>query len=170
MQETSDSPFSFTESVPKISADSKLRPRHYWLLLRFAAVIAAVLLAPFLRYNRWLATKADEQAAVQLETVIHQQMASGAIDKMYIDSDIPFQKAVTLAHHQAYLAAIAQRYGRPLDCAPTDTAVKFGFGTKSIWSKCVTNFSGGKSVVESFMWTTGEGGYKLHSYAILKVN
>jgi hypothetical protein len=163
MQEIPGASGSFPEGVPKISPDNKLKPRHYLYLFRFSVLL---LLLPFTRYNGCLATNADQQEAVQLETVMHQEMTKGDVLKIYMDSDSFFQKAVTLAHHQAYLGAVAKTYGNPLDCTSVETAVRYGFGTKSIRSKCVTNFSGGKSAIESFTWNKTDGGYQLHYYAI----
>ena len=163
MQEIPGAWTSLPEGTPKISPDNKLKPRHYWYLFRFSLLL---LLLPFTRYSGCLATSADQQEALQLETVVHQEMTNGDVLKMYTDSDAYFQKAVTFAHHQAYLGAIARNYGNPLDCTPADTGVRYGFGTKSIRSKCITNFSGGKSAVEYFTWNRSNGGYQLHYYAL----
>jgi hypothetical protein len=149
-----------SQGVPRESVWKRLlRYRRYWALLM-------LLLLPFSRFYGCAATDADKDQALQLETALHKQMIHGDIDAIYDNSDERFQSIVTRSHHDRYFAAIAEKFGYPRDCEPSDTAVKNWLGSRIIRSKCTTRFSNGYVGIETFEWKKTDDGYRLHGYSI----
>jgi hypothetical protein len=137
--------------------------RFYWYIFRFSAI---VLFFPFARYTGCMASQADRDRALQMETAFHQQMQHGDADGIYNISDAVFQNAVPRARHVAYMAWIARNYGSPVDCTQRNTGVKYTLESRLLRSQCVTSFSNGSTGVETFVWKKTGDDYRLYHYDI----
>jgi hypothetical protein len=147
-------------------ADSPLGWRYYWRMFRFVRYAAVLILFPFAHYSGCLASQADKDQALQLETAIHDEMVHGDADGMYNNAGKEFQDAVPRARHDAYIAWIRGKFGSPIDCTPINTGVRFGLGSRMLRSQCVTEFSSGDKGLETFIWKQTDDGYRLYHYDI----
>jgi hypothetical protein len=160
-----ESPGAFdipAEARPNNSA-AKPGSKTHWYLLRFALIL---LIVPLVRFNSFMATDSDRDQALQLETTIHARMASGDFNGIYDDADQSLKDKISRDRHNEHFSFIASRYGAPRDCEQNDTGVRFGFGSKMIQSKCLTNFSHGYTAVETFKWKKTGDLYRLYYYHI----
>lgn len=164
MQETYGAFDLPTEATQQNSpAATTIGRKGYWYLFRFSLFL---LLVPFTSYSTFMATDADKQQALLLETAVHQQMANGDFDGIYNDSSREWQSAISRERSNAYFAAVATKWGSPQECTQSNTGVRNWIQSRIIRSQCTTTFSGGHTAVETFKWKKTESGYRLFSYVL----
>jgi len=145
---------------PTFPGPKKLKDKH-WYILRISAFL---LLLPFAHFYGCFATDADRTQAQQVVSVIHSQLGHGDFDGIYDNADKSLRDEVTRDRHVALFSYIVKRYGTPSDCAVSDTAVRFGFGTKMIQSECTSKWSGGLTLVETFRFKKSDDEYRLYYF------
>jgi len=134
--------------------------------IRLVTIVVVTLAAPFMRFNSYMTTQNDRDQALQLATVLHQQMAAGDIDGIYNDADPALKEKVNLEQHRAFFSRIARKVGSPMDCRLGETQVRWALLTKQIRTQCTTQFSGNATEVETLTWSQTGDQYHLYYYYI----
>jgi hypothetical protein len=128
---------------------------------------AALLLTSGLSLTGCFASiTAGGQDALKLETVFHQQMASGDLAGIYNNADNRYRQAVDRTKSDALFSSIARKLGAPLDCKQGNTNISVGTSGTTIVSVCTTRFAKDATGVETFTWVKSGDTYRLLGYHI----
>lgn len=129
------------------------------------AIQASLVFLPLTLAGCMSPAEAGKQA-LQLETVMHQQMARGDFDGIYNGADERYQKATDRGKSDALFSAIARKLGSPLDCRPSGTFIQAATWGMTIKSVCTTKFAKNASGIETFVWIKDGSQYRLAGYHI----